>query len=70
MARKDVWHMLATYSDLRVSNNDFDEYVKMRRVYINPALAEQPGFQGSVLLKATEQGHPGEVTLGLFQLLG
>ena len=58
--------MLASLSDITVAPGDVPQYVQMRRQHINPALAEQPGFQGSTLLRADSQPNPAEVAFALF----
>ncbi len=58
--------MLATLSDVQVAVEDFDQYVRMRRDQINPALRTQPGFLGTDLLRARDAATEGEVTLALF----
>ena len=58
--------MIATLSDLQIASAELEKYVDMRRMHINRALAEQPGFEGSVLLRARERKAAGEENLALF----
>jgi heme-degrading monooxygenase HmoA len=58
--------MLASLSDIKVAPGDVQQYVQMRRQHINPALAEQPGFRGSTLLRAEAQPDPAVVAFALF----
>jgi heme-degrading monooxygenase HmoA len=58
--------MLASLSDVKVGTGDVQQYVQMRRQHINPALAEQPGFRGSTLLRADTQPNPAETAFALF----
>ena len=60
--------MIATLSNLEIASTDFDTYIDMRRLHINPALLEQRGFEGSVLLRGTTQQAAGEERLALFNL--
>ena len=36
--------MFATLSDVKIAPADVETYIEMRRLHINPALREQPGF--------------------------
>ena len=58
--------MIASLSDLKVAPQDVERYLLMRRQHINPVLAEQPGFRGSMLLRARQQPDPSEVAFALF----
>lgn len=58
--------MLASLSDVTVAPGDVEKYVQMRRLHINPALVEQPGFRGTTLLRADVQPDPAVVKFGLF----
>jgi heme-degrading monooxygenase HmoA len=58
--------VFATLSDVKIAPADVETYIEMRRLHINPTLREQPGFQGSVLLKAREQPGQDELTFALF----
>ena len=60
--------MIATLSNLEIASTDFDTYIDMRQLHINPALLEQRGFEGSVLLRGTTQQAAGEERLALFNL--
>lgn len=58
--------MLASLSEVKIAPGDVQQYVEMRRRHINPALAEQPGFRGTTLLRADAQPNPAEVVFALF----
>jgi heme-degrading monooxygenase HmoA len=58
--------MIASLSELQIAPADVDRYVQMRREHINPALAQQPGFLGSTLLRPLEQPDPAATAFTLF----
>jgi heme-degrading monooxygenase HmoA len=50
-------------SHVLVASAAIDEYVEARQMHINPALGEQPGYEGSILLRPRDDAEPVRLAL-------
>lgn len=60
--------MYVTLTNLTVREEDFSQYVDLRRRLVNPAMRSWPGSDGSMLLRRRTNGAQGGVALTLVNL--